>query len=269
MSDERQAYIPKSALDSFSNALFAERLELGSREPFLTINVNINQKNPQWSTVDVKAVHFIRGEEKNKSFDASTKPAYVQAALKKLVEYAKIPYSSDEKPITTWEIRGPKIVGGKMSNERITKGKLVVGRSKKGPFISVVHWNNNYPHIPFYAGLNDENNVIPTVSDDPEKLYDYVCASAIGWAEHISQLLATEWSYYYNKALENARRNQGNGGGSYSGGNSGGGYGGGNNNNGGGGYRGGNSGGYGGNNNSGGYQDTTHKSESSGDEFKF
>ena len=267
MSDERQAYVPKSALDSFSNALFAERLELGSREPFLTINVNINQKNPQWSTVDVKAVHFIRGEEKNKSFDASTKPMYVQAALKKLIEYAKIPYSSDEKPITTWEIRGPKIVGGKMSNERITKGKLVVGRNKKGPFISVVHWNNNYPHIPFYAGLNDENNVIPTVTDDPEKLYDYVCACATGWAEHISQLLSTEWSYYYNKALENARRNQGNGGGgNYSSGNGGGGYGGGNNN---GGYRNNNSSGSYGGGNSGGYQDTTHKSESSGDEFKF
>lgn len=256
MSEERQVYIPKSALDSFSNALFAERLELGSREPMLTVGININQKNVQWSTADVKVIHYIRGEEKNKTFDAPTKPVIVQAALRRLAEYALIPFDSEVKKTTSWDIRGPKIVGGKMSNERITKAKLVVGRNKKGPFISVVHWNSAYPHIAFYPGLHDENNVMPSASDDPEKVYEYVCACASGWATHISQLLGTEWSYYVNKALEAMRRNQNNNGGGYGGNSNGGGYNG-NNNSGNNGY--GNGGGY----------STSKPTESSGDEFNF
>lgn len=218
MSEERQIYVPKSALDSFSNALFAERLELGSREPMLTVGINVNQKNVSWSTVDVKVMHYIRGEERNKSFDAPTKPMIVHAALQRLAEYAVIPFDSEVKKTTSWDIRGPKIVGGKMSNERITKAKLVVGRNKKGVFISVVHWNSAYPHIAFYPGLNDENNVMPSGSDDPEKVYEYVCATAKGWAAHIGGLLGTEWSYYINKALEVMRRNQSNSGGGYNGG---------------------------------------------------
>lgn len=260
MSDERPVYVPKSALDSFSNALFAERLELGNREPMLTVGININQKNVSWSTADVKVTHYIRGEERNKTFDAPTKPMIVQAALKRLAEYALIPFESDVKKTTSWDIRGPKIVGGKMSNERITKAKLVVGRTKKGVFISVVSWNAAYPHIAFYPGLNDENNVMPSGNDDPEKVYEYVCATAQGWAAHISGLLSTEWSYYVNKALEQMRRNQGNGGNNY-GNNNGGGYGG-SNNNGGGSYGGGNS-------NAGGNYSTGAAKETNGDEFNF
>lgn len=253
MSDEKQVYIPKSSLDSFGNALFAERLELGSREPTLMVSVNINQKNPQWSTVDVQVRHHLRGEEKNKTFDAPTKPQVVQAALAKLKEYAKIPYSSDEKFTTAWDILAPKIVNGKMTSERITKAKLVVGRTKKGPFMSVVHWNNSYPQIPFYAGLHDENNYRSTVSDDPEKLYDFVCANAVGWAEHISGLITSEWQFQTNKVLDNMRRNQNNnGGGSYGGGNN---Y----NNN----RQGGNS--YGGGSN----YETSSPSSSNGEEFSF
>lgn len=233
MSEQRQAYIPKSSLDSFSNALYAERLELGSREPILNVGVNVNQKNTQWSTVEVKVLHFIRGEEKIKSFDAPTTPKVVRAALAKLKQYATIPYSSDEKRTMSWDVMGPKIVNGKMSNERTVKAKLVVGRTKKGPFISVVHWNTSYPHIAFYPGLNDGNNVRPTSTDDAEQVYEYVCSSAIGWAEHIGDLLSAEWVSQINRVLEAQRTAQGsNGGGSY----------GGNNNNSGGGY--GNNGSY-------------------------
>lgn len=251
MSDFKAPYIPKTALDSFTNSLYAERLDVGTREPVLSVSMKINQKNINWSNAIIKVQHFIRGEERTKSFDAETTPKYLYAALHALIKYSNIPYSSDEKPTCAWEIKGKKIVNGKMSNELITKAKLVVGRTKKGPFISVVHWNTNFPHIAFYAGLNDSQAVVP-VTDDPEKLYDFVCNSAAGWAQQIMSLFGAVWKDETDKVLQQLRANGGN-----------------QNNNG----YGGNQGGYG-NNNGGGYGQsggttTAGPINGSGDDFNF
>lgn len=102
---EQQGFKPKSILDSYSNALHAERSEVMSRNPMLVVNINISEKNINYSAVTMKVIHFIRGEERTKSFDAKTQPAIIYAALERLKEYARIPYSSDEKPITSWDIQ--------------------------------------------------------------------------------------------------------------------------------------------------------------------
>lgn len=199
---EQQGFKPKSILDSYSNALHAERSEVMSRNPMLVVNINISEKNINYSAVTMKVIHFIRGEERTKSFDAKTQPAIIYAALERLKEYARIPYSSDEKPITSWDIQGPKFVDGKPTQERITGAKLVVGRNKKSPFISVVHWNSKYPQIPFYPGLNDERNVKPTSPDNEEATYNFVCATAQGWATHIANGLAKEWQEGLDRVIK-------------------------------------------------------------------
>lgn len=220
MSD-KPVYVPSSALDSFSHALYAERLpEIGTREPYLMVGLEINKNKPQYSTASIKAVHFIRGEERNKAFEVKTKPQYIQAALQQLIAYARKPYGGNRE-LTTWEIKSNKIVGGQMTQEKITAGKIVVGRTEKGPFISVVHWSDKYPSIPFFPGLHDPNALgVPT--DDPERTYNFVCSNAIGWATTISDLLSSEYSRGQNAVLDNMRRNQPapaqGGGGSYGGG---------------------------------------------------
>ncbi len=251
---ENNVYIPSHALDSFAHALYAERLpEIGTRNPVLMVGIEINKVKPQYSTASLKAIHFIRGEEKNKAFEVKTKPKTIQAALQQLKEYARKPFGGNRE-LVTFEIKGPKIVNGKMSQEKITTGKIVVGRTEKGPFISVVHWNDRYPHIAFYAGLNEEDSVT-NPSDDPERAYNYVCASALGWAETTSNLLTVEFARLQNKAFDQLRAQQPQGGGSYSGGAaSGGSYGGNNNNN---------------NNNNYAQQQTVTRTESSGDGFNF
>lgn len=244
---ENNVYIPSHALDSFAHAIYAERLpEIGTRNPVLMVGIEINKSKPQYSTASLKAIHFIRGEEKNKAFEVKTKPKTIQAALQQLKEYARKPFGGNRE-LVTFEIKGPKIVNGKMSQEKITTGKIVVGRTEKGPFISVVHWNDRYPHIAFYAGLNEEDSVT-NPSDDPERAYNYVCASALGWAETTSELLTIEFARLQNKAFDQLRSQQGQGGGSSSGGS----YGGNNNN-------------YGG----GSHQQTVTRTESSGDNFNF
>lgn len=251
---ENNVYIPSHALDSFAHALYAERLpEIGTRNPVLMVGIEINKAKPQYSTASLKAIHFIRGEEKNKAFEVKTKPKTIQAALQQLKEYARKPFGGNRE-LVTFEIKGPKIVNGKMSQEKITTGKIVVGRTEKGPFISVVHWNDRYPHIAFYAGLNEEDSVT-NPSDDPERAYNYVCASALGWAETTSNLLTVEFARLQNKAFDQLRAQQPQGGGSYSdGAASGGSYGGNNNNN---------------NNNNYAQQQTVTRTESSGDGFNF
>ena len=251
---ENNVYIPSHALDSFAHALYAERLpEIGTRNPVLMVGIEINKVKPQYSTASLKAIHFIRGEEKNKTFEVKTKPKTIQAALQQLKEYARKPFGGNRE-LVTFEIKGPKIVNGKMSQEKITTGKIVVGRTEKGPFISVVHWNDRYPHIAFYAGLNEEDSVT-NPSDDPERAYNYVCASALGWAETTSNLLTSEFARLQNKAFDQLRAQQPQGGGSYSdGAASGGSYGGNNNNN---------------NNNNYAQQQTVTRTESSGDGFNF
>lgn len=252
---EQQQYIPKSALDSYTNALYAERLEVGTREPTLMVDIQINRNKPQYSTVGVKVTHHIRGEsDQNKHFEVQTKPQYVKAALHRLIELAKLPHDAPRDNPDVWEIKGRKIVGGKMTSEVITKGKLVVGRTAKGPFISVCHWNTKYPNIAFYPGLHEEGSVGCPASDDPKRMYDFVCQNAVGWASHMLSLLETEYTLLYNRALDNLRRAQGNG------------NGGGNNNSGGGNRGGGNSYGGGGSSNS--YDETSH-SVAGDDEFKF
>lgn len=165
-------------------------------------------------------------------------------------EYARKPFGGNRE-LVTFEIKGPKIVNGKMSQEKITTGKIVVGRTEKGPFISVVHWNDRYPHIAFYPGLHEEDSVI-NPSDDPERAYNYVCASALGWVETTSKLLTSEYARLQNKAFDQIRAQQGGGGGQGGGAASSGGS-------------------YGGNNNNNNYasQQTVTRTESSGDNFNF
>ena len=82
-------------------------------------------------------------------------------------------------------------------------------------------------------------------SDDPERAYNYVCASAIGWVDTVSPLLNSEFARLQNKAYDQLRSQQ-SGGGSSSGGS------------------------YGGNNNNyGSQQQTVTRTESSGDNFNF
>ena len=248
---ENNVYIPSHALDSFAHALYAERLpEIGTRNPVFMVGIDINKSKPQYSNATLKAIHFIRGEEKNKAFEVKTKPKTIQAALQQLKEYARKPFGGNRE-LVTFEIKGPKIVNGKMSQEKITTGKIVVGRTEKGPFISVVHWNDRYPHIAFYPGLYEEDSVI-NPSDDPERAYNYVCASALGWVETTSKLLTSEYARLQNKAFDQIRAQQGGGqgGGAPS---SGGSYGGNNNNN----------------NNNYASQQTVTRTESSGDNFNF
>ncbi len=242
---ENNVYIPSHALDSFAHALYAERVpEIGTRNPVFMVGIDINKNKPQYSQASLKAIHFIRGEEKNKAFEVKTKPKTIQAALAQLKEYARKPFGGNRE-LVTFEIKGPKIVNGKMSQEKITSGKIVVGRTEKGPFISVVHWNDRYPHIAFYPGLNEEDSVV-NPSDDPERAYNYVCASAIGWVDTVSPLLNSEFARLQNKAYDQLRSQQQSGGGSSSGGS------------------------YGGNNNNyGGQQQTVTRTESSGDNFNF
>lgn len=251
---ENNVYIPSHALDSFAHALYAERLpEIGTRNPVFMVGIDINKSKPQYSNATLKAIHFIRGEEKNKAFEVKTKPKTIQAALQQLKEYARKPFGGNRE-LVTFEIKGPKIVNGKMSQEKITTGKIVVGRTEKGPFISVVHWNDRYPHIAFYPGLYEEDSVI-NPSDDPERAYNYVCASALGWVETTSKLLTSEYARLQNKAFDQIRAQQGSGGGGQGGGapSSGGSYGGNNNNN----------------NNNYASQQTVTRTESSGDNFNF
>ena len=248
---ENNVYIPSHALDSFAHALYAERLpEIGTRNPVFMVGIDINKSKPQYSNATLKAIHFIRGEEKNKAFEVKTKPKTIQAALQQLKEYARKPFGGNRE-LVTFEIKGPKIVNGKMSQEKITTGKIVVGRTEKGPFISVVHWNDRYPHIAFYPGLYEEDSVI-NPSDDPERAYNYVCASALGWVETTSKLLTSEYARLQNKAFDQIRAQQGGGqgGGAPS---SGGSYGGNNNDN----------------NNNYASQQTVTRTESSGDNFNF
>ena len=262
MSENNQ-YIPSTALDSFAHALYAERLpEIGTREPYLMVGIDINKNKPQYSQATMKVTHFIRGEERNKAFEVKTKLQYIVGALQQLITYARKPYDGKREGVT-WEVKAPKIVNGKMSQEKITAGKIVVGRTEKGPFISVVHWNDKYPRIGFHPGLHDPQAVTNPASDDPERVYEFVCANALGWATTVCGLLTTEYPRAQNAAYDVIRRNQGgNGGGSQGGGSYGGGnYGGGNNN-------------YGnkGNNNSyGGAAAETEvvRSEASGDDFNF
>ena len=251
---ENNVYIPSHALDSFAHALYAERLpEIGTRNPVFMVGIDINKSKPQYSNATLKAIHFIRGEEKNKAFEVKTKPKTIQAALQQLKEYARKPFGGNRE-LVTFEIKGPKIVNGKMSQERITPGTFVVGRTEKGPFISVVHWNDRYPHIAFYPGLYEEDSVI-NPSDDPERAYNYVCASALGWVETTSKLLTSEYARLQNKAFDQIRAQQGTDGGGQGGGapSSGGSYGGNNNNN----------------NNNYASQQTVTRTESSGDNFNF
>ena len=251
---ENNVYIPSHALDSFAHALYAERLpEIGTRNPVFMVGIDINKSKPQYSNATLKAIHFIRGEEKNKAFEVKTKPKTIQAALQQLKEYARKPFGGNRE-LVTFEIKGPKIVNGKMSQEKITTGKIVVGRTEKGPFISVVHWNDRYPHIAFYPGLYEEDSVI-NPSDDPERAYNYVCASALGWVETTSKLLTSEYARLQNKAFDQIRAQQGSGGGGQGGSapSSGGSYGGNNNNN----------------NNNYASQQTVTRTESSGDNFNF
>lgn len=247
MSDQQNVYIPSSALDSFSNALYAERLpDIGTREPYLMVGIDINKNKPQYSAVTVKATHFIRGEEKNKAFEIKTKLQYVKAALAQMITFADKPFDG-KRELRSWNIKGPKIQNGKMTQEKIITGKLVVGRNEKGVFISVVHWNDKYPQIAFYPGLHDHHAVEHSNPDDQERSYDFVCSTARGWAETIMGLLTTEWSNSLDRIYEAMRKAQAANGG---GGGNGGGYNSNNNNNGGGnrsyGNGGGNSGGNGG-----------------------
>lgn len=235
MSDNQNVYIPSSALDSFANALYADRIpDIGTREPYLMVGIDINKNKPQYSAVTVKATHFIRGEEKNKAFEIKTKMQYVKAALKQMQEYATKPFDG-KRENRSWNIRGPKIVNGKMSQEKILTGKLVVGRTERGVFISVVHWNDKYPTISFYPGLTDHQSVEIPNDGDQQRMYDFVCSSALGWTETILGLLTTEWSMCLNRAYDALRKQQAQGGGN-GGGNSYGGNGDGYNNNNGGGY---------------------------------
>lgn len=245
---ENNVYIPSHALDSFAHALYAERLpEIGTRNPVFMVGIDINKSKPQYSSATLKALHFIRGEEKNKAFEVKTKPKTIQAALQQLKEYARKPFGGNRE-LVTFEIKGPKIVNGKMSQEKITTGKIVVGRTEKGPFISVVHWNDRYPHIAFYPGLCEEDSVV-NPSDDPERAYNYVCASALGWVETTSSLLTSEYARLQNKAFDQIRSQQGGGQGGAPAGNS-----------------------YGGNSNGNSYNvnnQTVTRTESSGDNFNF
>lgn len=261
MSDN--VYIPSSTLDSFANALYAERLpDIGTREPYLMVGININKNNPQYSAATVKATHFIRGEEKNKAFEIKTKLAYVKSALMQMIEYSRKPFDG-KRELTVWEIKAPKIVNGKMTQEKITSGKLVVGRTEKGVFISVVHWNDKYPQIAFYPGMHDVQAVGNPNADDAERSYNFICANARGWAESIKDQLTTEWSECLNTIYKQQRAAQGGNG---NGGGNSGGYGGnksyGNNNSGGGNSYGGNSGGYNQN-------QSVETSTSNGDDFNF
>ena len=261
MSDNN-VYIPSSALDSFSNALYAERLQdIGTREPYFMIGINLNKNNPQYSAVTAKCTHFIRGEEKNKAFEVKTKMQYVKAALMQMIEYSHKPFDN-KRELMVWEVKAPKIQNGKMTQEKVTSGKLVVGRTEKGVFISVVHWNDKFPQIAFYPGLYDQNAVVNPSAEDAERSYNFVCATARGWATTISDLLATEWSEGQNAILKALRANQNQNGGGYNGGSNGGS----NYNNSGNKNYGGNSGGYAGGFNP---NQTVETSTSNGDEFNF
>lgn len=229
---EQNVYVPSSALDSFGNVLYAERLaDIGTREPFLMVGIDVNKNKPQYSTGVVKVHHFIRGEDRNKTFEVKPKMQYVFAALELMKRYSEKPFGG-KNDIVSWGIKGPKIVNGKMTSEKIIVGKLVVGRTEKGPFISVVHWNERYPHIAFYPGLFDYQSVENAAAGDPEASYNFVCATAAGWVEQIKGLLTSEWSLCTNRIYDVMRKAQAAGGGGQGGGgNSYGGNSGGNNNN--------------------------------------
>lgn len=195
-------YIPNNVLEFFSHTLTAARVpDIGAREPILTVGYKINESKPQYSNAFIRVTHFIRGEEKNKYFEAKTSVPYVVAALEQLIAYANKPFDG-KKEIMSWSIKGPKIVNGKMSNERIVTAKIAVGRNEKGPFISVVHWNNKYPRIAFYPGLVDERNIANEASDSVERTYEFVAANARGWATTVLKTLIES----YNRDMDSVIR---------------------------------------------------------------
>lgn len=233
MADYETAYIPSSALDSFAHALYADVIpEIGTRNPHLLVKLKLNAKNVQYSCVQVVVTHYIRGEEKYKKFELEMKLCHVVAALKHM-EHLSTKAHDGQKELVVWEVKAPKKVNGQMTKERITAGKLVVGRNDKGVFISVVHWNDKYPHIAFYPGMNDGMSIGNPAGDDAKRQYDYICANARGWGSTVSALLNSEYSAGIGKILDNLRKQQASGGGgnNNSGGGNSGGYGGGNNNN--------------------------------------
>lgn len=209
-------YIPNNVLELFSHTLSAPRVpDIGTREPILSVGFKINKDKPQYSQAFIKVAHFIRGEEKNKAFEAKTSITYVLAALQQLIAYSNKPFDG-KKEIMSWSIKGPKIVNGKMSKERIVNSKIVVGRTEKGPFISVVHWNTKYPHIAFYPGVHDDMNVANEATDSVERTYEFVCANAKGWAQTIIDTLVP----LYNEEMKHAlRKMKQDGGGNNGGGN--------------------------------------------------
>ena len=212
MAEER-VYVPSSALDSFAFALYAEIIpEIGTRNPLLKVKLKLNKKKPQFSSVVFEVTHFIRGEEKYKTFEIETNKVYAQAALEQLKVYAGKAFDIP-KEINVWEVKAPKKVNGQMTKERVTAGKLVVGRNEKGPFISVVHWNDKYPHIAFYPGTCDQMAVVNPAAGDVKRQYEYVAGSARGWATTVGGLLITEYSYGTNLIIEQLRRQQAQNGG--------------------------------------------------------
>jgi hypothetical protein len=199
-------YVPSSALDSFAFALNADIIpEIGTRNPLLQVKLKLNKNKPQFSTVQFVVTHYIRGEEKYKTIELETKLVYAKAALKCLENYSNKPFDQT-KDIQVWEVKAPKKVNGKMTSERITAGKLVVGRNEKGVFISVVHWNDKWPHIAFYPGNNDQMNVVNPAAGDQKRQYEYVCNTARGWADTVGGLLVTEFSHGTNLIIEALRR---------------------------------------------------------------
>lgn len=222
MADEN-IYVPSSALDSFSFALNADIIpEIGTRNPLLQVKLKLNKSKPQYSTVQFVVTHYIRGEEKYKTIEVETKLVYAEAALEQLQALADKPFDQG-KDITVWEIKAPKKVNGQMTKERVTAGKLVVGRNEKGVFISVVHWNDKYPHIAFFPGMCDPMSVANPAAGDAKRQYEYVCATARGWGKTVGGLLITEYSSGTQRIIDTLRRQkEQNGGGNnnnYSGGN--------------------------------------------------
>ena len=201
-------YIPQNALAFFSHALNAEPIQgLTSGKPTLLVELKVNKNKPEYSTVNFKVIHRIQGEQ-NKSFDATMPLKDAMAALKAMDTFANRT-SYEDGLLYVDEIKAPKMINGKPSQERVTQARLVVGLKERGPFISIVHWNDKYPKIVFYPGDVNEMNAVCASKGDAKKEFLYHCNKARGWAETISSLITTEYSYHVNKVLDEKRANGG------------------------------------------------------------
>lgn len=201
MSD--QVYTPRSQLDTFALSLLAAKLpDVGKNNPRMRFKLHLHKINIGYSQVGVIVTTGENTGDKPRPIELKMPKWVLVAALEQLKEYAKQPFSTTKEAIG-WEIQGPKMVNGKITAERIKAGTLVVGRNDKGPFMSLVHWNDKVPKIAFYPGLNQERDVINPAKDDPERSYKLVAMATLGFASEVLSVINHEWNEGQSRTIRN------------------------------------------------------------------